>query len=179
MKSGQSNTALQRFFTGITEYVFQTQLGVVDPPLVDYVSDMLLRFVRVDTIFRVRDVTGRPMTQVVDMLVEAEARVGTARRDVHRHIGDFTLFWAGLFPEALRKLRSPSRKDHFVDYCQQGKRAYLIASTIETDDEEDISNEILERLSQCFEMCAYGLREVRREWERSDDDDVPKPLLLN
>lgn len=179
MKSGQSNTALQRFFTGVTEYVFQTQLGVVDPPLIDYVSDMLLRFVRVDTIFRVRDVTGRPMTQVVDMLIEAEARVGAARRDVHRHIGDFTLFWAGLFPEALRKLRSPSCKDHFVDYCHQGKRAYLIASTIETDDDVDISNDVLERLSHCFEMCAYGLREVRREWERSDDDDLPKPLLLN
>ena len=48
------------------------------------------------------------------MMVEAEARIGDARREVHRHIGDFTLFWTGIYPEALgptsatrrRKIRS-------------------------------------------------------------------------
>jgi hypothetical protein len=37
----------------------------------------------------------------------------------------------------------------------------------------------LQRMSEQFEMCAYGLREIRREWERRDDHgpgDVP--LLL-
>jgi hypothetical protein len=169
---------LRRYFCGLTEYIFQAQLGVVDPPLVDYVSEILLRFTRLDAIYRVRDVTGRPMTQVADMLEEADARVGSARREVHRHIGDFTLFWAGIYPEALRRLRSAAKKDHFVDYCAHGKRAYFIASTIETD-EEDPPADILERLSQQFEMCAYGLREVRREWERRDDEDLPRPLLIN
>lgn len=117
------------------------------------------------------------MTQVAEMIVEANERVGTARRQVHRHIGDFTLFWAGVYPEALRELRSSAKKDHFIDYCSQGKRAYRIASSIETSEPEDAPSEILERLSREFEMCAYGLREVRREWERRDDDEV-RALLL-
>ena len=178
MKSVHSVTTLKHYFAGIAEYVFQSHLGVADPPLVDYVSELLLRFVRVDAIHKVRNLSGRPMTEVAEMLAEANARVGMARREVHQHIGDFTLFWAGVYPEALREMQSAKRKDHFIDYCAQGKRAYFIASTIETDDEQDAPADILERLSREFEMCAYGLREVRREWEGRDDEDMPRPLLF-
>ena len=68
-----------------------------------------------------------------EMLVEAQQRLGDARREVHRHIGDYTVFWTGVFPESLREKQSPSSKDHLLDYCAQGKRAYLIASSIDTD----------------------------------------------
>jgi len=179
VRSANSITTLQRYFTGLAEFVFQGQLGVADPRLIDYVSSLLLRFVRVEAIHKVRSLSGRQMTEVTEMMLEANERVGTARRAVHRHIGDFTLFWAGVYPEALRELQSARRKDHFIDYCAQGKRAYLIASAIQTNDQEEASAEILERLSHQFEMCAYGLREVRREWERRDDEDPPRPLLIN
>jgi hypothetical protein len=111
------------------------------------------------------------------MLNEAESRIGLARRDVHRHIGDVTLFWTGVYPESLPKLRAVEKKDFFVDYCAQGKRAYYIASTIETDRNEDTPNDVLQRLSFQFELCAYGLGEVRREWERRDDDEVRRLVV--
>ncbi|HZN34560.1 MAG TPA: hypothetical protein VFB80_12105 [Pirellulaceae bacterium] len=170
MSSFGRGGVLSRFFSGLCEYVFEGQLGVADPPLIDYVSDLMLRFARLDTAQRVRNRSGRPVVEVADMLSEAENRIGLARRDVHRHIGDVTLFWTGVYPESLQKLRSVEKKDYFVDYCSQGKRAYYIASTIQTDREEDTPNEILHRLSEQFELCAYGLGEVRREWERRDDD---------
>lgn len=176
MKANPSTT-LNRYFAGIAEYVFQSHLGVADPQLVDYVSQLLLRFVRSESIHRVRSLTGKPLTEVTDMLVEANARVGTARRSVHRHIGDFTLFWAGVYPEALREMQSSTKKDHFIDYCSQGKRAYLIASTIEPEEENEAPAPILERLSRQFELCAYGLREVRREWERRDNQQMSVLLV--
>ena len=176
MKANHSST-LNRYFTGIAEYVFQSHLGVADPPLVDYVSELLMRFVRSESIHKVRNLTGRPLTEVAEMLVEANARVGTARRSVHRHIGDFTLFWAGVYPEALREMQSPMKKDHFIDYCSQGKRAYLIASMIEAERDNEAPAPILEQLSQQFELCAYGLREIRREWERRDDEEFPVLLV--
>jgi hypothetical protein len=162
---------LARFFSGVCEYVFEGRLGVADPPLIDYLSNLMIRFARLDTVHRVRNLSGRPVLEVADMLSEAESRIGLARRDVHRHIGDVTLFWTGVYPESLPKLRAVEKKDFFVDYCAQGKRAYYIASTIETDRKEDTPNEILQRLSDQFEMCAYGLGEVRREWERRGDEE--------
>jgi hypothetical protein len=174
------STVLRRFFAGLTEQTFQSQLGVVDPSLIDYLSELLIRFVRFDSVYKVRHLSGRRATEIGEMLYEAEQRIGGARREVHRHIGDFALFWTGLYPEALRKRTSKGEMDRFGDYCVHGKRAYFIASTIEADSEDPAPNDVLERLSRQFEMCAYGLREVRREWERREDDpESPNPLLLN
>lgn len=179
MNPHRPTTTLRRFFAGLSEYTFQSRLGVVDPPLIDYVSDLLIRFVRLDAIYKIRSLVGRPMTEVGEMLAEAEARIGDARREVHRHIGDFTLFWAGVYPETLQPKRGEAEMDRFADYCAHGKRSYHIASTIDASEEADAPREVLERLSDRFEMCAYGLREVRREWERRDPDDDYRPLLID
>lgn len=179
MDRRRSHKTLQGFFAGLTEYTFHTRLGVADPRLVEYVATLLVRFLHCDAVYKVRNPLGRRLVEVAEMLSEAEARVGGPRREVYRHIGDFTLFWAGLYPDALKKFQAPSRKDHFVDYCREGKRSYFIASTLPTEDDEE--NDVLERLSQEFELCVYGLNEVRREWERRDDDEGPRPTpwLIN
>lgn len=169
---------LRRFFSGLTEYAFVTRVGVADPPLVDYVSELLTRFMSSDAVYRVRDLAGRRLDEVAKMMLEAEARVGDARRDVHRHVGDFALFWAGLYPEALVKMQSDGTADQLLDYHSQGKRAYYIASTIPCGDKAAHS-ELLHRLSAEFDMCVYGLGEVRREWERRDGGEDIRPVLLN
>jgi len=158
---------LRRLFSGLTEQTFMATLGVADPPLTDYVSELLARFVAMEGIFRLRDVAGKRLEQVVEMIAEAEAMPpeGRTRREVHRHIGDFTLFWTGVYPEMLRRLRSALSRDSFVDYCEQGKRSYYIASTF-ADEPFQEEAPVLRRLSDGFELVAYGLSQVRREWER-------------
>lgn len=178
MQMQPGSTTLKRYFSGISEHVFQAQLGVCDPPLVDYVSELLYRFTRLDQLLRIRGLFGRPITQVTEMVAEADHRIGTARREVHRHIGDFALFWSGVYPEALRQQQGSSKPDQFIDYCQQGKRAYAIAATIEGDTELETPAEILQRLSMQFELCTYALREIRREWEQGDEDGA-KTLLVD
>src|SRR5438094_7277097 len=108
------------------------------------------------------------------MMIEAASQPpeGRTRREVYRHIGHFTLFWTGVYPEALKRLRSVLRKDHFIDYCEQGKRSYYIASTFEEDPYRDEAP-VLRRLSAQFELCAFGLSQVRREWERHPPAAAP------
>ncbi len=171
-------STLTRFFAGITEQTFQGELGVVDPPLIDYLTDLLARFLRTESLLKVRGLTGKRISDVGQMLWEAEQRVGVARREVHRHIGDFTLFWTGMFPESLRKQNRATDPDAFRHFCLHGKQAYFIASSIETD-KHDAPADVLQRLSAEFELCAYGLREVRREWESDDGDGTIRPMLLN
>ncbi len=110
---------LRRLFSGLTEHTFMTALGVADPPLTDYLSGMLSRFIAMNAIFRLHDAAGRRLEEVAEMMIEAEAMPpeGRTRRELHRHIGDFTLFWTGVYPEALKKLRSVLTKDSFIDYC--------------------------------------------------------------
>ncbi len=179
MTAGRPDSPIHRYFAGLAENIFQTQLGVVDPPLVDYLSGMLVRFVRSDVVHRIRGVTGRPLMSVTEMAAEATQRLGDAQRELYQHIGDFTLFWAGVYPEALRKDRIDT-DTQFESYCSQGKRSYFIASRIVVDNDAATPSTVLERLSDRFELCAYGLREVRREWETGDDDSFgPGAILLN
>lgn len=171
---------LRRLFAGLTEHAFLTTLGVADTKLTDYLSEMLSRFVHVDAVFRLRNVQGKRLDEVADMMLEAEALPASGRtcREVHRHIGDFTLFWTGIYPEALERLRSILRRDHFVDYCEQGKRSYWIASTF-ADDPYREEAPVLRRLSQEYELCAYGLNQVRREWERARHDTPGDQRLMS
>ncbi|MFN5320710.1 MAG: hypothetical protein ACK493_03285 [Planctomycetota bacterium] len=177
--SAEPVNPVRNYFAGLAESTFVGEMGVADPPLVDYVSDLLVRFIRSDVVHRIRGVTGRPLLTVAEMVAEAAERIGTARQEVHRQIGDFTLFWAGVYPEALRSAAS-AQSDPFLDYCREGKRAYHLASqlAIETSKTLRPEPELLERLSDCFELCCYGLREVRRHWEEHDDGCGPGVILL-
>ena len=115
---------------------------------------------------------------VHEMVEEAGARLGDAKRELHLHIGDFTLFWAGIYPEALGGEEDASRR--FEVYCSFGKRSYRIASEIEAADKDAPPATLLERLSDRFDLCCYGLREVRRQWETGGDEEFgPGSILLN
>ena len=121
---------LKRLFAGLAEHAFFSRLGVADPALIDYLSSLLSRFTHNDAVFRLRNATGRPLTELVEMAMEAEQLPagGRTRREYYRHIGDFALFWTGVYPETLDRLRSARCKDHLVDYTMQGKRGYWKAS---------------------------------------------------
>jgi hypothetical protein len=150
----------------LTEHTFMAELGIADPKLVGYVAGLLARFVPEAEIWKLRDGQGRRLTEVAGMIAEAEAALDDAqRRECHRHVGDYTLFWTGVYPEALERLRAAGTADHLIDYRLQGKRSYYLASTYTDGDEAPV----LRRLSAEFELCAFGLSRVRREWERADD----------
>ena len=160
---------LHRLFRGITEYTFAAELGVADPNLVGYIADLLARFVTAAAIWKVRDNQGRIVSEVVSMLAEAESAADVdRRRECHRHVGDYTLFWTGVYPEAVPKLQASHSIDRLINYQEQGKRSYYLAGTLGGDEAN-----LLRRLSVEFELCAFGLSRVRREWERREG---PKPL---
>lgn len=170
MNNEDSRNRLTHFFAGATEYTFESQLGVPDPELIDYVTGLLLRFIRNDQVVP-RSVVGKPLLDLGSMVQEAEHRLGDAQRKIHRQIGDFALFWAGMFPESLRKTTKLGEHDQFSEYCLQGKLSYLAASKIAPAAEPEISSDLLVKLGERFELCAYGLREIRREWENSEESD--------
>ncbi len=164
---------LHRLFRGLTEHTFMSELGIADPKLVGYVAGLLARFVPAESVWRLRDAQGQRLVEVAAMLAEAESTSDEdRRRECHRHVGDFTLFWTGVYPEALPALQAACSPDHLIDFQRQGKRSYYLASTFEGDQAP-----VLRRLSDEFELCAFGLSRVRREWERPDNDSGDRPFL--
>ena len=100
---------LRRLFSGLAEHALFSHLGVVDPPLTDYLSSLLTRFLHFDAVYRLRNEEGKPITELTEMVIEAEhlPAGGKTRREYYRHIGDFALFWTGMYPEAARPATEP------------------------------------------------------------------------
>jgi hypothetical protein len=171
---------LHRLFRGLTESAFMNELGIGDPPLVQYVAELLASFVPAASLWRLRNAEGRPLVEVTAMVAEAEAAGDAERkRECYRHVGDYTLFWTGVYPEALGRLRRSHSPDALINYQEQGKRSYYVASRLSSG---SFMSSVFRRLSDQFELCAFGLSCVRREWEnfeaeRSRTGPPPRPIL--
>ena len=158
---------LRRLFGGLVEQVFMTEMGICDTRLTDYLGALLSNFVHIDAIFRLRTVDGELIREV--SRAEAEAYLGpevdgTLRRwMINRHIGDFTLFWTGVYPEGLR-CRSGG-VDRLHEYLLQGRRSYGIASELSTEQVQPPAA-LLRKLSDEFEACMHGLHLVREGWQQ-------------
>jgi len=142
-------------------------------------EDLLTRFLRVDQLYRLRDARGRPLADVAEMLISGEAS-GVSPEihalTVQRHIGDYTLFMLGLFPESLEGIRRDwRRKDSvmmrlggllvpFRDpgeyYEEAGRRAYGRAAEIGRDTGLGEA-EIFAKLSEFFRTYAGIMNLVR------------------
>jgi hypothetical protein len=159
---------LCRMFRGLAEHTFMAELGIADPKLVGYVAGLLVRFVPETEVWRLRDGQGRRISEVAAMVAAAESAPDDEhKRDRHRHVGDYTLFWLGVYPEAVDRLKGAGSIDGLIDYRAQGKRSYYVASTLARGGDDDEAP-VLRKLSDEFDLCTFGLSRVRREWERGD-----------
>ncbi len=178
---------LRQLFGALTEKSFTEHLGWPDPNVTSYVSNLLVDFTRADQLYKIRNQQDKPVDTVVDLLFESEvlleAQSLDRERAVHQHIGDFTLFMAGLFPEYLRRLKTASliyHKDFLVDYVKTGKRSYGIVAQI-ADNPSSSEPPLFQKLSENFELCVTGLGFVRSDLDRMRDPAYQKArdLLFN
>jgi hypothetical protein len=184
---------LRRLFGALTEKTFTQHLGWPDLNVTDYVSNLLVEFTHTDHLYRIKNQQGEQVEAVVDLLFESEvlheAWSLERERDVHRHIGDFTLFMAGLFPEYLRRLKTAGliyHKDFLVDYVKTGKRSYGIVAQLEGQgntqgNAASDDRPLYRKLSDNFELCVTGLGFVRSDLDKMQDSSYQqaKDILLN
>lgn len=166
---------LRQLFGELVQETFQSQLKLDEPGVPDYVANILVDFIHRDRIFALRDARGRHLEEVATMLMEGDVSLNAAsferEREVHKHIGDFTLFWSGVYPEMLRYFRAATRRDHLLDYVEQGRKSYGIAATFDYGDYQ-AEAQVLKRLSERFELCMFGLNMVRRELDALRDPQI-------
>ncbi len=165
---------LRRLFRGLVDHVFCSEIGVCDPEMTNYIADLMVNFVHVDAIQAMKTGPAEKPAEVVDMLESVQhnglADPGGREVRVYQHIGDYALFWSGVYPECLRRRGGVYGKDQMIDYVSQGKRSYAIASELSLDDEGPTSA-LFRRLSHEFELCCHGLGLVRKGWQESAPND--------
>jgi hypothetical protein len=186
-----SHHALRKIFEILTEKNFYERLGWPDVHVTQYITDLLVDFIHIENVYRLKSVAGKQLREVAQMLLEGEnqGRAGARdrEREVHRHIGDYTLFMMGLFPEYLKRLKSASAEaglishpDVLMDYVKVGKRSYQIVSEFTSGSFSEIAP-LFRKLSEHFELCVMGLAYIRHDMDhlRLPNHVRARRILLN
>lgn len=161
---------LRLFFQQVVSSHFRSA-QISDRAMAAYVGNVLTDFTFVENLYRIRNARGRRLEEVGEMLIESnpllQARSFDREREVRKHIGDFTLFFTGLFPEAvatLPRLR-PFSLDVFIDYVAAGKESYRVVAAFNLFEYREEAP-LFHKLSNHFEQCVFALNLVKRELEQ-------------
>ena len=160
---------LQRFFHELVERNYG-EVGVRNFEVQSYVANLLAEFCDGESVYRIKDANGRPLWDVGEMLLAADPVYGPApsfdrERQVRKHIGDYSLFFTGMFPEALNRYRlRQARLENSIDFIRAGKESYFIVSKFEHFEYAKVAP-LFRRMSHEFEQLVYGLNQVKNELE--------------
>ena len=159
---------LQKLFLELVGRHYAAEIGIRDSEMVGYVAHLLAEFCDAEQMCKIHNAAGRALTDVGEMLLESNQVYGPApsfdrERQVRKHIGDYTLFFTGMFPESLNHIRlRRDRLDNMVDWIKAGKESYYIVSKFDCFEYTKVAP-MFERLSDRFEQCVYGLNCVKNE----------------
>jgi hypothetical protein len=151
---------LQQLFVEMVGRHYAEEIGLRDPQIVNYVAHLMADFCEVGQLFKVHNVAGKPLSDVGEMLTESDPVYGPApsfdrERQVRKHIGDYTLFFTGMFPESINHFRlRRNRLENFVDWMKAGKESYYEYAKVAP---------LFANLSAHFEQCVFGLNRVKNE----------------
>jgi hypothetical protein len=180
---------LEPFFQQIVRNSYEGKLGLHDPDVTAYVARILCDFSQSDKLYSIRDADGRPVEHLEEMERAADPVHGSAssfdaERALRKYIGDYSLFVAGMYPEATGSSRPhrrhhsswqsssrPSPRPSIDELIRVGKQSYFIVSQFNLFEYEQEAP-LFARLSSSFERLLLGLTLVR------DDLGPRKPLQL-
>jgi hypothetical protein len=133
------------------------------------VGDLLIDFVHVENLYLIRNCRSKRLEDVGEMLVESnpllEAKSFEREREVRKHIGDYTLFLTGMFPEYVATLpRRSLRLDSLIDYVRAGKESYRIVGAFDQFEYRDVAP-LFRRLGEQLEYCVHRLKRVKSDLE--------------
>jgi hypothetical protein len=168
--SSRGEHSLRQFFENLVWRHFTEDVRLEEPSITQYVSDLLSSFAHIKSLYQIRNAYGKQLDDVGEMLVESnpmlEATSFDRERAVRKHVGDYTLFMTGLFPESVAKSNQAKRRrlDAYIDFVQAGKESYAIVSSF---DQFEYRGEapLFRRLSENFELCVVGLNLVKQDLE--------------
>jgi hypothetical protein len=159
--------SLQRLFGELVWRHFFEDIHLDEPQIASYVSSLLVTFSSSENLRCICNSAGRSLDDVGEMLIASNPLLDASsferERQVRKHVGDYTLFMTGLFPECVGKTRdNPQRLESFVDFVHAGKESYAIVSSFDQF-EHKAEAPVFRNLSENFELCVVGLNLVKQD----------------
>ncbi len=145
----------RRFFRGLADRAL-TQSSLRDRDIHRYLSDLLIEFMAIESLYKIRDEAGARVEYLVDMMRLVAELPPRQRKAHYKHIGDYSLFVLGMFPESLSRGKRMIPLSYYAD---TGRRGYWAASELEADAACTV---VYRKLADQFEPCVTSLQWVRQ-----------------
>jgi hypothetical protein len=148
------NHPVKRIFHTLAERGL-AQASLRDPDILFYIANLLVDFLWVENLYRIQDEDGRRIESLLDILIQANEAEMPEKKEYYRHLGDYSLFMLGMFPESIdrtRRLLSPSW------YMETGRAGYQIAGELDRD---VWRIQVFRKLADKFDRCVISLHWIR------------------
>ena len=119
---------LRKFFEELVGRHYAQEIGIRDPQIVAYVSQLLAEFCETDQLFKIHDATDRPLTDLGEMLLEKSRIRCTVRLLIltgsgrHANILGTTRCSSRNTSEHQSLLASRQRLESFVEWMKRWER---------------------------------------------------------
>ncbi len=131
----QNDGIHELFFNAVHKAVQYRVPNISTEHIEKYLTSLMINFLHTDNIFKLKDESGKPISSVSEMVQEGDVILNAesfeTERKVHKHIGDYILFWSAFYPEFLSLLKSKHITDTIINYTDQGRKSYDVASTFD------------------------------------------------
>ncbi len=148
------NHPIKRIFRTFTERGL-AQASVRDPDLLFYLANLLVEFLWMENLHGMRDADGRRLESLIDMLAQANDADLREKTERYKHLGDYSLFMLGMFPEYIARSRRALSPSWYQD---TGRIGYHIAGEL---DKNVWRIQVYRKLEDKFDRCVLSLNWVR------------------
>lgn len=154
---------VRSFFLWATRRSFW-DLAIKEHWVSEYIADVLTNFARTENLYPLRNEKGERLETLSEALLEANLltlRGGNLHREreIRKHIGDFALFMAGIFPEYVQK------RSLMGYYLSEGARAYWSVWELDRALLRPGAR-LFEELAKRFELYVGALNYMRKTFFR-------------
>jgi hypothetical protein len=148
------NHPLKQLFRSFTERGL-AQASLHDSDLLLYLADLLVDFMFIENLHGIRDEKGNRPEYLIDMIRQAADSEMPQRKAYFKHLGDYSLFMLGMYPEYVVR---PRRAFSPAWYEDTGRIGYKVAGELESHSERTM---VYRKLSDKFDRCVVSLNWVR------------------
>lgn len=132
-------------------------------PVRDYLTRLLVEFMRAERLDAIKDSQGRPLRSLSEMMAAGDVRKNAdtfeQEREVNRLLGDLILFGSGVMPAYLHRMPLGDGWFGPADYAEKGRESYEVVSSFDYGDFAEEAA-IFRTLADQFDNCVWVLKQV-------------------
>jgi hypothetical protein len=152
--------------------------GIQDRAVADYVAEVLTEFARAERARCVIPGLSGPLDYFFELLAALKDADERHRFFIRAHIGDYSLFLSGVFPERIRSRAEARGSPDMSYYDALGRTHYRAASDHRLAQRYELAT-IFNTLSERFETTRLALNDIADRFFSIGDVDYSLETLLN